>query len=155
MQILPTTNDEIIWTILTDPKLYAAQGNTLKIEDFIVDPSFQYNLIKDKNRILGCFQYKRLTNVVVECHINIISEFWGKSVSLEACIKGLDWFRDNTEYLKVFTDVPVMCEQVHKLVQKLGMQPCGMIKQGCIYKDKLTDLILYDFDLKRDENVRK
>lgn len=146
-KITPTKNQHLLRKILNNPIL--AKVSALPKE---VDTSFQYLLIEKDTHLIGCFRNKIFTSEVLECHIHLLPEFWGKNHALDASNAGFDWVRKNTKFSKCFTDVPVVCVHVHKLCKKIGWNPCGLIREGCMYDGKLTDLILYDYDLKRTNN---
>lgn len=142
-----TKNYNLIRKIFSNPILAKV---TAQPEE--VDRSYKYLLIEHNDNLMGCFTFRCFTSQIVECHINILPEFWGKNHALDASNAGFDWVRKNTKFSKCFTDVPVVCVHVHKLCKKIGWNPCGLIREGCMYDGKLTDLILYDYDLKRTNN---
>lgn len=148
MHIEKSTDYELIHIILTDPKLYNVTGNSEPIDTFVVSREFTYLLIKDEDKVYGCFQIKKFNNTILEAHINIKSKFWGTDISVEASELGFKWVKDNTDYLKLITDVPVPCEHVHILCKKIGWNPCGLLKNSIVYKGNICDLILYDYDLR-------
>lgn len=148
MHIEKSENYELIHTILTTPELYHTVGNSRPVEEFLVDRSFDYLLICEEKQILGCFQIREFNKNIVECHINILPKYWGKGVAETASKLGFKWLEDNTTYFKALTDVPVDCEIVHRLSLKLGWNPCGMMKQAVIYDGHVTDLILYDYNIR-------
>src|SRR5258708_6609714 len=120
--IQPTDDLTIIKDILTIPLLYKVNGNTAPIAEFKVDTSFNYLLIKDNEHIYGCFQYRKFTGILIEGHINIIPEYWGSKVSLEAMKLGIKWLENNTNSHRIFTDVPIICEHVHRLLNHFGFK---------------------------------
>lgn len=149
--IIEETRDlELIKSLLSDPKLFAVtygQGNT--IDTLVIDPNQRYLLIKDRVNIYGFFQLREFTKIMIECHINIVSKYWGESdISLTASIAGFKWLRDNTEYTKAFTDVPICCVEVIRLCKKIGWKLCGIVPTGCVYNKAFTDLLLYEYNLR-------
>lgn len=151
MEITPTTDFELIGNILRDEKLFAVTtGSWSNVErlNVKVDPLFNYLLITQDNEILGCFQVRPLSIVTVDCHINILSQYWGTGCGIKATHSVFKWLINNTQYNKVFTDVPAKCVQVIKLMDKLNAKPCGLIREGCVYDKQLTDLILYSYTLR-------
>lgn len=148
MIITKTTDLDTIKLILHDEKLFnVTYGQNTSLADVKINPSFEYLIISEDEQTIGFFQIREFTKLVVECHINLKSAFWGAGKSTKALNAVFNWLRENTAYLKVFTDVPLICEQVIALMQKINANPCGIIRDGCIYNKKLTDLILYDFYL--------
>jgi hypothetical protein len=113
-----------------------------------VDTTYRYVAIKDDDIVIGYFNFRSLTCNLAEAHIAINPEFWGTAGLSEAAGEaGFKWLRDNTKFIKCFTDVPLPCVNVHGLCKKLGWEACGMIKNGCIFDGTTTDLVLYDYNL--------
>lgn len=151
ISIQRTKDKTLIRTLLTDPKLFEMSGSTGLPKDFIIPKGFKFLLIKEDNDILGCFHMKELTKVTIACHINLLSKYWGKGRAIESCQTVFKYLK-NLGYIKAFTDVPIVCEHVIRLLELIGSKPCGIIKQGVVFKDRLVDLLLYDYDL-RGSNV--
>lgn len=134
---------------MSNPKLFkVTTGNDL-IGEFYTDHSFDNVLIKVDDKPAGLFQFKRFSNLTIEGHINLLPEYWGKEISINAIKEGVKWLSANTEYSKLLTDVPLFCENVHRLLKLSGFKPCGIIKMGCRYGSQITDLILYEYDIKK------
>lgn len=150
MQINLTQNKKIIKQVLTEPTLWKVmygQGNELSC--FKPDMSFRYLLVeKDNKEIIGLFQIRELTKMLLECHSFILPKYWGTATSKEAIIEGFNWVRSNTTYLKCFTDIPDDCKEVIKASEYLGWKKIGTIENGVIYNNKIQQLHLYEFSLR-------
>jgi len=147
--VYQTYNRQLIEYILTDPRLYKAAGAACLIPDFKADMSFTYLVIERDHKIVGCFQYRQVSDRLIECHINIMSSHWGiKDLSQDALIESFDWIRHNTNYYVAMTDVPTCCEQVKNLLEKLQARVCGLIPEGCTYKGQVQDLLLYTYKIR-------
>lgn len=152
MIIEPTTDKELIKSIITQPKLWELEyGQGMSLQEFEVDESFIYLLIKEDNNILGMFQTREITRILIDAHIYLLPEYWGKDYSLRA-VNTLFGYFQHSGYNKVITDVPKVCSHVIKLLKKVGCKQCGYIDDGVIYNNKLMGLLLFSYDLKRTSN---
>jgi len=150
MNIEETKDKNLIKSIITEPKLWKLEyGQGMDIKDFKVDESFTYLLIKEENEILGMFQTREITRILVDAHIYLLPQYWGKDYSLSA-IKTLFKYFEQTNYHKIITDVPKSCSHVIKLLKKTGCKQCGYIDAGVIYNNKLMGLLLFSHDIKRN-----
>lgn len=144
--IEPTSNLELIEDIQTDPILWSAINGTHNVpNDYKVNESFQYLLLKEDGQVKGCFSYRMLNAILVETHIAILPKYWGSKCGLEATKKAFEWLKANTLYKKAFTFVPVVCENVVKLCTNLGGSPCGIVSNGGVYAGKYVDVILFEY----------
>lgn len=149
MIIKPSKDQELIKTIITDPTLWKLEyGQGMSIEDFEVDQSYDYLLIGEDNKVLGCFQTRSFTRVIMEAHIYLLPEYWGKDYSKRALQALFEYTKKETAYRKVITDVPKVCKHVIGLMKKIGATQCGYITDGVVYNNKLTDLMLFTKDVR-------
>lgn len=149
MYIEQTDNIDLIKSIITEPKLWALEyGQGMSILDFEVDKSFDYLLIKEEDKVLGMFQVRELTRILMDAHIYMLPEYWGKDYSVSA-INTLREYFQHSNYHKLMTDVPQCCSHVIRLLKKAGCKQCGYISDGVIYNNKLMGLLLFSLDIKR------
>jgi RimJ/RimL family protein N-acetyltransferase len=152
MILIPTTDKELIKSIITEPTLWKLEyGQGMNIEDFEVDESFTYLVIRENDDILGIFQTREITRILVEAHIYLLPKYWGKDYSSRA-LNALFRYYEHSNYHKVITDVPQCCSHVIRLLKKTGCKQCGYIDKGVIYNNKLMGLLLFSYDLKRPLN---
>jgi len=150
IKISPTKDKELIKSIITEPTLWRLQyGQGMDIKDFKVDESFDYLLIEENSFILGLFQTREITRILVDAHIYLLPQYWGQDYSSSALDALFRYFK-NTNYHKVITDVPKSCSHVIKLLKKIGCKQCGFIDNGVIYNNKLMGLLLFSYDIKRN-----
>jgi len=138
---------ELIYEILSNEKLSRLSGWDKKL-----DKSYTYYVIEqlgvEEDVVVGMLQTKAMTSEVLKAHIHILPEFWGKGLALEASLSAFRHITEVTKFNKLFTNVPVTCIHVLTYLKKIGANICGMIKEGCMYDGKLTDLILFDYNLR-------
>ena len=143
----------IIKDILSNPRLFEVSNGHSDIPEFLdIDINSNYLLIEIDDKLAGCFQLKKFSPLIVEGHIHLLPEFWGKKCSINVTLEGIKWLKSNTRYTSILTDVPISCEHVHKLLLHTGFVPCGLIKDGCVFNNKFENLILYTCELNRDSN---
>jgi RimJ/RimL family protein N-acetyltransferase len=147
--VTKTDNKELIKQIITEPTLWKVmygQGNDLN--NFNVDTTFDYLLIEDSEKgVVGLFQIRALTKMLVECHAYILPEFWGKGLSETASQSGFEYLRNNTKYLKCFTDIPEDCNEVRTSCERIGWKKIGTVENGVIYNGRLQKLDFYEYAL--------
>jgi RimJ/RimL family protein N-acetyltransferase len=148
MHLTKTVDQTQITQIIIEPKLWAVEyGQGNKLEDFTVDLSFDYLLIQDEdqdNEVLGLFQVRSLTKIILEAHIYLLPKYWGKDYAKRSVLALFEYVRTQTRYHKVLTDVPASCKHVIKLMKKIGAEQCGYIKEGVVYNNTLQTLLLFD-----------
>jgi hypothetical protein len=146
-------NYKLIRDILTDPVIFKVCGLGDDIKKFKVDKSYNYLIVKQDKVVIGCYRLLALTSTTLKCHIQILPKYWGiPGLSDQCCVVAQNWIRENTKFNKCFTDVPVDCVHVHEMCKRINWKPCGLIREGCFYNGKLTDLILYDYSLRENNN---
>lgn len=149
MQIEQTTNSDLIKSIITEPKLWELEyGQGMSIYDFEIDKSFNYLLIKEENQILGMFQTREITRILIDAHIYLLPQYWGKEYSINA-INNLIRYYQHSNYKKLMTSTPQVCSHVINLLKKVGCKQCGYISDGVIYNNKLMGLLLFSLDITR------
>ena len=150
INISQTHDLALIKAVVTEPKLWAltyGQDSACNPALYSPDLSYTYLHVEKDKKTVGLFQTRAQTKHVVECHIYIIPEYWGTHMSVEASYAGFQWLKNNTEYLKAFTQVPITCTHVVRLAKKIGWNLCGVIDRGVMFDNKLVDLLLYDYKL--------
>jgi len=154
VQLTETIDTKLIKDILTNPRLFAvSNGIDIIPKNYEVDKHWDYLLIHNHKHNMGLISLKQFTPLVIETHIHLLPEFWGKeNISLDAAKLGLQWIRDNTKFRQTFTYVPLVCENVHVFLKELEYKPCGIIENGCVFNGMYMNLILYTYDLKRESN---
>jgi len=139
-----------IKSIITNPKLWELEyGQGMRIEDYKVDQTYKYLLIKEDDNILGCFQTREFTRILLEAHIYLLPDYWGKQCSLESLKALINYVKLNTNYQKILTDVPEVCKHVRNLLHKIGAEKSGYISNGVIYNNKLMGLYLYSYNVRK------
>ena len=148
--IQSTKDNDIITSIITEPQLWDLEyGQGMGLKDFQVDWSYRYLLIKDNEEILGLFQVRDFTRIVLEAHIYLLPKYWGNTYSKDSIKALIKYLTDMTHYHSLITDVPVVCKHVINLLKKIGARQSGFINNGVIYNNKLTDLMLFSYQIKR------
>lgn len=149
IRVSKTENEEVIKKIITEPTLWKVMyGQGHDINDFIVDTTFTYLLIEDTELgVLGLFQTRALTKMLLECHAYILPKFWGKGLAAKASQAGFEYVRKNTKYLKCFTDIPEDCNEVKTSCERIGWKRIGTVEDGVIYNNKLQKLYFYEYSL--------
>lgn len=148
--IFKSENKKIIKNIITEPTLWKlVYGQGTQLRNFNVDMTFTYLIIKDSEKgILGLFQIRSLTKMLVECHSYILPEFWGTGLADEASKEGFNYLKNNTNYLKCFTDIPEDCKAVKQSCERIGWTKIGTVENGVIYNNKLQKLDFYEYGLR-------
>ena len=148
MQCTPTTDYELIHTILTTPSLFEiTHGQSIHANEFVVDTKEDYLLFHDDKEVFGCVQIRAVSKVLLEVHIAILPCHWGSDIGQKAAEAGHEW-AVNEGFYTVMTTVPANCIHMLKFLKKIDYQPCGLIKNGVIYNKHLVSLILFEHDLK-------
>lgn len=152
MELIISKDYNLIHSIITNPKLWELEyGQGHDINEFEVDTTFDYLVIVDNNQILGCFQTRALTKVLLEAHIYLLPEYWGKDYSKQALKTLFSYVKKYTSFYQVFTDVPEVCVHVIKLMHEMGCTQAARIESGVIYNNKLMALLLFTYNVRQEE----
>ena len=152
MIITPTTDHNIIKSIVTNPplfKLINGQDPSCTRENYEVDTKLDYLVAESHSTYFGLISMRTITSMVVETHIRIIPYYWKTGTSIEVALHGLKWLAANTAYRKTTTTVPGNCHHVLKFLKLIDFKPCGIINDGIIYNNELTSLIFFEKELVR------
>ena len=144
IHIFPTSNIDLIESILNEPKLHNkidGQGSNKKAT---INPAFVYLIALIDKEVIGMFSIRKITNLVVEGHIRILTKFWGTNIPSEALITAMNYVRDIKGFTKVITSVPGNCIHVLKFMKSQEFNRCGEIHEGIIYNNELTSLIFFE-----------
>ena len=97
--------------------------------------------------LVGLWELHPVTNRLVEVHINLLPEYWGKGYSKEMVDLGKQWLRDNTSFTKVIAYTPEVCTHVLSLMKSVGVLPLVTIKNSIKYKGQTCGLVLSEMEL--------
>ncbi len=137
-----------ITRIITSPRLWETQyGQALSTKDFKLDESYQYLGLEEGYQLLGLFQIRMQTHLLIEAHIHLLPKYWGKGYGQEALVTLFEYLKTQTKFTKVITDVPEDCTHVQGLLAKLGCILYGIIPEGVIYNARIQSLLMYYHNL--------
>lgn len=143
--IKKSTDYQAIKSILLNPVLFDCTYNHTNepITEELIS-SKEWLLVTEEDIVLGCFEIKDLTSIVLEGHIAILPKYWRRTIEIMNLAH--QWCRDN-KYKVVFTHVPENCIHMLKFMVRMGYEACGQIENGIIFQNKLVKLFLFNKQL--------
>ena len=93
-----------------------------------------------------------LTNLSVDMHIHLKSEFWGTGVSDEMSKHIEQYLIENTQFCKIVIQTPACCREVLKAATRDGYSLEGILTASILWRDKVENLILMSKFIRRPNN---
>lgn len=140
-----TTDYALIREIVTHPRIYPAISDDFspRPEDWrpIKDESVWYVLVKDGDEALGLWAFVPHNRICWEVHTCLLPKAYGL-LAREAVKLMHSWLWENTECLRVTTEVPVYNRQALRFAIKAGMKQIGINEKSFMKNGKLHDVIV-------------
>jgi RimJ/RimL family protein N-acetyltransferase len=137
---------DVIKQVLTADKLFKLIGGVDK-DKYQTPLNFEYLQITLNNELAGLFVLRELGEILIEGHICLLPEYWGKSVSDSILSAGIEFLKQNTKYHQIITTVPTPCLHVMKFLTRNNFRMCGTYHNATIFNNELTDLILFEISI--------
>ncbi len=133
---------------MNNPLIYQMTNGTDSINEFnkedLEHRGYRFLLIQKDNDYIGVFNYRFMSRICVEAHINILPEFHKSGYGNQAVIEGCKWFKENTECQKLVTYVPANCYHVLKFMKDNEFKVCGTVPEAVYYKNQLVNLYIFE-----------
>lgn len=140
-----TFNWETVKAIMTHPKIWPhiTDDFAVKVEVFepITHPSAWYVLVKDGEELLGLFALYPENHICWKVHTCLLPNAWGKRAK-QAAREGVQWVFNNTECLRLITDVPEYNALALRFANMGGMEPFGVNHKSYQKDGKLHDVTM-------------
>jgi RimJ/RimL family protein N-acetyltransferase len=147
IEIKQLENKEEIRNVILEPKLWKlTYGQGCLVEEFEIDSKCKYLSVQHNNELVGMFELKEFNKIMYEGHIYMLPEY-GK-LGVNAIKAAKEYLSETTNFLKIFTTVPMECNHVHRLLQKAEFEMDGVMSNSIIYNDRLQDLVLYSTNIR-------
>jgi len=141
--IEPTSDLDLIKSILTDPDLYKAmnQDGSKDITEFkVVTKNVSYLLISEESPI-GLIILHPDSRVSYRLHIAILPKH--RKHSEKAGKDGLNWIFTNTSIRKINAEIPTVHQNVIKFTEKNGFTREGTRRKSYLKDGQIWDVALY------------
>lgn len=147
MKLIPTTNTNLIKSIMLDEDLFYASMMDIDIKNFEEgnwepSPNFTYLLAKEGSDAVGLVRLHDFTPVAIDVHFSILPKYWGTGVSNKVQKTLEHWLIDNTPYIKIITQTPRACEEVIKAQLRNGYQIDVALPNTTLWRNKVEDLVI-------------
>ena len=149
-----TTNIDLIKSVLFDTEIFeriSEDGQLIDDIQIIIDESIDYIALYKDNILLGTGFIHPQNSSSCHVHINVLSQY--RKYSKECGYLMLNYFIEQTNYIKFNTQVPVCYPDVSKFLTKFGF-----IYQGCDYKSINKKGIVHDqylYGITRDQIIEQ
>jgi RimJ/RimL family protein N-acetyltransferase len=145
--ITETKDKELIKSIITNEHIWELAGYSGNKDEYEPDLTNTWLKIELDRVLVGIFKLRKFTEITVDGHIHILPEFRNKIIANDAIKESRKYLKEKSNYKNVITTVPISCEHVMKLMDRVGFKVCGAIHNGIIYQDRLEDLIVYELTI--------
>lgn len=115
-----------------------------------IEPDMGYHhmaFCNEQGVVVGIIPWKKLNRLMGEVHIHVMPQFWGKGFSYQIAKMMNDWFKTNTNFIKLLTWTSASHNTIHKFVTNIGFKKIGEVPESCLYNSEVCDTILYYIDL--------
>lgn len=100
------------------------------------------------NNFVGIISYNFLAVRVMHMHLNILPEYWGKIAS-KVFQQFLNNLKNQITVVKVVAMIPKCCRHTRMFAARHNFKKEGRIAKGVNYADKVQDLLIYSYELRR------
>lgn len=158
IKIEETKDSEIVTKILSDNTLFHASMDDEDIRQFeqgVWQPSFQgwrYLHIMVDGKDAAIVRWHYFTPITIGVHWHLLPKFWGTGISDEINKEVDAWFEENTQALKLTTQVPYCLENIWRAVVRGGFRPDGIMAKATIWRDQIEDVVILSKFLNREYN---
>lgn len=145
MKFERSTDWELIKSVMTHPKIWPhiTDDFAVKVEAFepINHESAWYVLVKDGEELLGLFALYPENRVCWKVHTCLLPNAWGRRAR-QAAREGVKWVFDNTECLRLITDVPEYNILAYRFAQMGGMVEFGKNPRSYMKNGQLQNVFM-------------
>jgi RimJ/RimL family protein N-acetyltransferase len=145
MKIERTRDWERVRSIVTHPKVYGAVTDdySLSAEEWKPNETEDicYLLVSEDEKPLGVFILIPQNHICWQVHTCFLPESYG-DIAKRAGFGSIQWVWDNTECLRIVTEVPIYNRIALKYALDCGMKEYGINPKSYMKQGKLRDVIL-------------
>lgn len=142
--ITPTKDAEFIERCVTHPDIWRATA-----DDMCGDPNLYF--FKDDGRTLwlragddGVFMLHPHNSIMYECHTMLLPVAWGRAAAIAK--EAIDWMWDNTNIIRLITNVPAFNVLALRMAKKVGFVQYGVNPRSFLKNEILHDQIMLGMD---------
>lgn len=149
LKISETTDMTLVKSIQCDNAIFHLTiGNSCNIspEEYTPSDSFKYLVISRNDITILLVSFRHLTNQSVEVHLAVLPQYRKSRVLLKAIRLAMEYLKEKG-YAKLMTFCALNCTHILSFCERLGFKPCGVMQNGIVYNNKISDLIYFEFDL--------
>lgn len=151
--IYPTSDLETIEHYITHPLLWGLTHGDADRDEW--EPELDrksYFLIRrsegEYSEDVGIIETYEFNELTLTAHYYVDPNYWGHQIGYHATLAGLDYLRENTDYTSVLAKVGKKHYQVQVMLNQLGFECIGRLKNACKCDDEVTDLFLFQLEFK-------
>lgn len=145
MTFEPTTDLELVRTIVTHPKLYPMLSDDFSParEEYVPleHPAVTYLLAKDGQEVLGLWMLVEQSPVITEVHTCLLPSSWGARAAA-AAKGGMSWVFEHTGVQLLITHVPQYNRLACRFARAARMTELGRLPKSFRKNNELHDQIL-------------
>lgn len=146
---IQTTDIETVKNVFEDKVLFdgSLPDQERKLRDMGLwepDPTGSWDFVEvlKDDEVIGIIRYQPISIVAIDCHIHILSKYWGTRVSDEVIPVFEAYIRDNTKYHKLQVQCPKCCVHTIKAAARHGFEIEGVLMGAAYWDGKVEDLVI-------------
>jgi len=137
-----TTDPKIVKAVMTDPEMWAkinTDDYPIELFDPIIKKNVTMVMAVVDDVLIGIHMFTEHPDKVLY-HPMLLKAF-RKDHGRAFFDKGLAWFFNNTEYSRLYAEIPVSHRSTLNLARNLGFEPLSMVQSG-VSKEKFIQFQL-------------
>ncbi len=112
-----------------------------------VNKAHEYYIIIVENDVVGLFEIQPLSKITGILHLHILEKHQKRGLAINA-VNELINVLQNSSYQQLIGTIPENNKHIMSIVNKTKAKCCGLIKDGIIWNDILTNLVLFQLEVK-------
>lgn len=103
--------------------------------------------------LIAVVKYELFTSCTINMHIYLCSYMFhsGAFTKVQECLK--EYIVRNTGIIKALVMCPTTCLHIQKAAESYGFKKEGFISNCMVWRNELTDIIIYGIPIDRQENL--
>lgn len=116
---------------------------------YVPHPLSLYKGICEGDDLIAVIKFEKFSDTAVNIHLYISSKLHGKGKTIEITDLVCKYLKDTTDMKKVLIMTPRSCVHSCKAAEARGFILEGTITSGCLWRNKVEDVLIYALSIER------
>lgn len=157
MKVCLISQNDLTEFFITDPKLMLMGLSDEELALFYKNKKYFINnysnymgIKNDDNNLIAIFKWENFTINTLNLHVYITTKLQNKIITKTIISLIRDYFLKNSDCNKIIFMVPEPCTHVIKFLTRLGISQEGYLKNSYYWRQKLTGIFIFGYELKEE-----